>query len=316
MKKLTAIWLSLLLVMGVLAGCAGAETDHKSTGSQNKETAAAAFPVSIKDAAGKTVEIKEQPKRIVSLIPSNTEVAYALGLGDKIVGRSDFDNYPKEVEKVEKIGGLEFNVEKVISLKPDLVLAHASQMGSKDGFKQLEDAGIQVLTVNDATSFKDVYKSINMIGEATGAKEASTKLVDEMKAKLNNIKKQAEAISKDKQKTVFVEVSGAPEIYTTGQHTFMDEMLSVIHAKNAAADQTGWVQMTEESIIKRNPDVIVTIDGSSLTDLKKRDGWNTIKAVKEKQVFQLNTDLASRPGPRLVEGVEALAKSIYPDTFK
>lgn len=171
MKKLTAIWLSLLLVMGVLAGCAGAETDHKAKSSQNNETAATAFPVSIKDAASKTVEIKEQPKRIVSLIPSNTEVAYALGLGDKMVGRSDFDNYPKEVEKVEKIGGLEFNVEKVISLKPDLVLAHASQMGSKDGFKQLEDAGIQVLTVNDATSFKDVYKSINMIGEATGAKK-------------------------------------------------------------------------------------------------------------------------------------------------
>nr|WGD98725.1 ABC transporter substrate-binding protein [Bacillus safensis] len=316
MKKLTAIWLSLLLVMGVLAGCAGAETDHKAKGSQNKETTTAAFPVSIKDAAGKTVEIKEQPKRIVSLIPSNTEVAYALGLGDKMVGRSDFDNYPKEVEKVEKIGGLEFNVEKVISLKPDLVLAHASQMGSKDGFKQLEDAGIQVLTVNDATSFKDVYKSINMIGEATGVKEASTKLVDEMKTKLNDINKQAEAISKDKQKTVFVEVSGAPEIYTTGKNTFMDEMLSVIHAKNAAGDQTGWVQMTEESIIKRNPDVIVTIDGSSLADLKKRDGWNAMKAVKEKQVFQLNTDLASRPGPRLVEGVEALAKSVYPDTFK
>ncbi|HBU90088.1 MAG TPA: ABC transporter substrate-binding protein [Bacillus pumilus] len=316
MKKLTAIWLSLLLVMGVLAGCAGAETDHKAKSSQNNETTTAAFPVSIKDAAGKTVEIKEQPKRIVSLIPSNTEVAYALGLGDKMVGRSDFDNYPKEVEKVEKIGGLEFNVEKVISLKPDLVLAHVSQMGSKEGFKQLEDAGIQVLTVNDATSFKDVYKSINMIGEATGVKEVSTKLVDEMKAKLNHIKKQAEAISKDKQKTVFVEVSGTPEIYTTGTHTFMDEMLSVIHAKNAAGDQTGWVQMTEESIIKRNPDVIVTIDGSSLADLKKRDGWNAVKAVKEKQVFQLNTDLASRPGPRLVEGVEALAKSIYPDTFK
>ncbi|KWZ66348.1 ABC transporter substrate-binding protein [Bacillus altitudinis] len=316
MKKLTGIWLSLLLVIGVLAGCAGAETDQKTNSSKPKETAATAFPVSIKDAAGKTVEIKEQPKRIVSLIPSNTEVAYALGLGDKIVGRSDFDNYPKEVEKVEKIGGLDFNVEKVISLKPDLVLAHASQMSSKDGFKQLEDAGIQVLTVNDAASFKDVYKSINMIGEAAGVKEASTKLVDEMKSKLNDIKKQAESISKDKQKTVFVEVSGAPEIYTTGKQTFMDEMLSVIHAKNAVGDQTGWVQMTEESIIKRNPDAIVTIDGASLADLKKRDGWKAIKAVKEKQVFQLNTDLASRPGPRLVEGVEALAKSIYPDTFK
>ncbi|WP_353854593.1 ABC transporter substrate-binding protein [Bacillus sp. Bos-x628] len=316
MKKLTAIWLSLLLMFGVLAGCAGAETDHTTTGSQNKETTAGAFPVSIQDATGKTVEIKEQPKRIVSLIPSNTEIAYALGLGDKIVGRSDFDNYPKEVEKVEKIGGMEFNVEKVISLKPDLVLAHASQMSSKEGFKQLKDAGVQVLTVNDATSFKDVYKSINMIGEAAGVKEASTKLVNRMKTSLSDIKKKAASISKNEQKTVFVEVSKAPEIYTTGQNTFMDEMLSTIHAKNAAGDQTGWVQMTEESLIKLNPDAIVTIDGASLADLKKRDGWNAVKAVKEKQVFQLNTDLASRPGPRLIEGVEELAKSIYPDTFK
>ncbi|MFS0656132.1 ABC transporter substrate-binding protein [Bacillus sp. 179-C3.3 HS] len=316
MKKLTAIWLSVLLVVGVLAGCAGAETEQKAAGSQNKETTTAAFPVSIQDATGQTVEIKEQPKRIVSLIPSNTEIVYALGLGDKMVGRSDVDNYPKEVEKVEKVGGVTLNVEKIISLKPDLVLAHASQLGSKEGFKQLEDAGVQVLTVNDATSFKDVYESINMIGEATGAKEASVKIVDSMKSKLNDIRKQAETISKDQEKTVFVEVSGAPEIYTTGQDTFMDEMISVIRAKNAAGDQTGWVQITEESLIKQDPDIIMTIDGASLADLEKRDGWNAMKAVKEKQVFQLNTDLASRPGPRLIEGVEALAKSVYPDTFK
>ncbi|MGE6630037.1 ABC transporter substrate-binding protein [Bacillus sp. NPDC077027] len=316
MKKITTLWLSLLLVFGVLAGCAGANTDNKAAESQKKETVTAAFPVSIKDATGKTVKIEQEPKRIVSLIPSNTEIAYALDLGDKIVGRSDFDNYPKEVEKVEKIGGMDFNVEKVISLKPDLVLAHASQLSSKAGFKQLEDAGIQVLTVSDATSFKDVYQSINMIGQATGAKDQASKLVKSMKTSMSDLKEKSGVISSSKQKTVFVEVSGSPEIYTTGKNTFMDEMIQTINAKNGAGDQTGWVQMTEEAIIKLNPDVIVTIDGASLADLKKRDGWSDLKAVKEGQVFQINTDLASRPGPRLIEGVEELAKSIYPDTYK
>lgn len=187
---------------------------------------------------------------------------------------------------------------------------------SADAIKQLKDAGITVLTVNDAQSFSEVYKSIEMIGEAAGAEKKADQLVKSMKSDLKDIQEKAKTISKDEEKSVFIEVSPDPDIYTTGKDTFMNEMLNVIHAKNAAADQTGWVQMTDEAIVKLNPDAIVTTDGVKAKAVEKRDGWSEINAVKHHRVYDVDPDLVTRSGPRLIEGVEELAESIYPDTFK
>ncbi len=203
--------------------------------------------MTVKDGLGEDVTIKAEPKKIVSLIPSNTEIAYALGLGDKIVGVSDFDNYPEDVKTKTKIGGMEFNVEKIISLKPDLVLAHASSAhNSRDGLKQLKDAGITVLVVNDAKSFDDVYASIELIGKATGASDKAKQVIDEMKEKLAQIQEKAKQIPADKQANVWIEVSPPPQLYTAGKGTFMDEMLQLISAKNVAGSLEGWPMVTEE----------------------------------------------------------------------
>lgn len=213
---------------------------------------------------------------------------------------------------------MEFNTEKIISLNPDLVLAHASSMQSaKEGLKQLEDAGITVVTVNDAASFKEAYQSIEMIGKAAGAEDQAASLIKGMKSDLADIKEKAAGISKDDQKKVFVEVSPAPDIYTTGKGTFMDEMLEAIHAENAASAQKGWTKITEEAIVKLNPDAIVTTNGkSAVSEIKKRSGWNGVKAVKNNEVYDVDPDLVTRPGPRLIKGVEELAEHIYPDVFK
>ncbi|MFT0801291.1 ABC transporter substrate-binding protein [Bacillus swezeyi] len=315
MKKFAGLLLSLLLAAGVLSGCGSAEAPAQQ---QKQEKTAEAFPAEVKDASGKEIKIEKEPQKIVSLMPSNTEITYALGLGKKVVGVTDFDTYPKEVKDVEKIGGMEFNTEKIISLNPDLVLAHASSMQSaEEGLKQLRDAGISVVMVNDATSFEETYQSINMIGEATGAKQEAGDLVKSMKSDLAAIKEKAESISESEQKKVFVEVSPAPDIYTTGKGTFMNEMLEAIHAKNAASEQEGWAKMTEESIIKLNPDVIVTTNGaSSVGEIKKRSGWSNVKAIQNNEVYDVDPDLVTRPGPRLIKGVEELAENIYPDVFK
>ncbi|KAA6450614.1 ABC transporter substrate-binding protein [Bacillus swezeyi] len=315
MKKFAGLLLSLLLAAGVLSGCGSAEAPAQQ---QKQEKTAEAFPAEVKDASGKEIKIEKEPQKIVSLMPSNTEITYALGLGKKVVGVTDFDTYPKEVKDVEKIGGMEFNTEKIISLNPDLVLAHASSMQSaEEGLKQLRDAGISVVMVNDATSFEETYQSINMIGEATGAKHEAGDLVKSMKSDLAAIKEKAESISESEQKKVFVEVSPAPDIYTTGKGTFMNEMLEAIHAKNAASEQEGWAKMTEESIIKLNPDVIVTTNGaSSVGEIKKRSGWSNVKAIQNNEVYDVDPDLVTRPGPRLIKGVEELAENIYPDVFK
>lgn len=315
--KWTAALVALFLLAAVLVGCSGgANSNAQPAKKEEPKTEQAAFPVTVKDGLGEDVTIKAEPKKIVSLIPSNTEIAYALGLGDKIVGVSDFDNYPEDVKTKTKIGGMEFNVEKIISLKPDLVLAHASSAhNSRDGLKQLKDAGITVLVVNDAKSFDDVYASIELIGKATGASDKAKQVIDEMKEKLAQIQEKAKQIPADKQANVWIEVSPPPQLYTAGKGTFMDEMLQLISAKNVAGSLEGWPMVTEEKAVAYKPDVIITTYGGA-KQVFARAAWKDVPAVKNKRVYDVNTDLVSRPGPRLVEGVEELAKAIYPDVFK
>lgn len=318
MKKLYTLFVAILLAMGLLAAC-GNNTQPKKeepiTKDQSEATEEASFPVTIKDGIDKDVVIEKKPEKVVSLMPSNTEIVYALGDGDSIIGVTEIDNYPEEVANKEKVAGMELNVEKIISLKPDLVLAHGSTVSMWEaGFKQLEDSGVTVLVVNDAQSFGAVFASIEMVGKAFGAQDKADSLVKEMKEKLGSIKKQAAEIKDPK--TVFVEVSPAPEIYATGKKTFIDEMLTTINAENAVTED-GWVQMNEEAIIALNPDVIVTTygDSNAPAQILERTGWQDVSAVKEKQVQDVNADLVSRSGPRIVEGVEELAKAIYPDVF-
>ncbi|PLT35944.1 ABC transporter substrate-binding protein [Bacillus sp. V5-8f] len=321
MKKFYSLFVLLLVAAGILTGCGG-NNEGKDANNQDKpkteQSKQAGFPVTIKDATGEEVTIDKKPEKIVSVIPSNTEIAFSLGLDKEIVGVSDFDNYPEAATKKEKIGGLEFNVEKIISLKPDLVLAHGSNVDSmKDGLQQITDAGIKVLVVNNAQNFQQVYDSIEMIGKATGKTEDAKNVISDMKAKMDGIKAEAAQIPEADRKTAYIEVSPAPEIYTTGKNTFMDEMLQVINAKNAAGDQEGWVKIDQEAIIKTNPDVIISLYGPNSTEqILSRKGWEQVGAVKNKKVYEVNTDIVSRSGPRLAEGVEELARAIYPDTFK
>ena len=319
MKKWYSLLLVVLLTIGVLAGCAGTTKPNEEGNQAKTENTTAAFPITIKDALGNKVVMKQKPEKIVSLMPSNTEIAYALGLGKEIVGVSDYDNYPKDTLKKEKIGGQQFNTEKIIGLKPNLVLAHASSASiAKDALQQLRDAGIPVLVVANAQNFKQVYNSIEMIGKATGESKKADEVVKGMKDQLAAIK--AKAASIKEKKKVYMEVAPAPDIYTTGKNTFMDEMLTTIQADNVANDQQGWIKVDQEAIIQKNPDVIITTYGyyvkNAVQQVISRKGWENVNAVKNKQVIDIKSDLVDRPGPRVVEGVEELAKAIYPDVFK
>lgn len=320
MKKYYSLLLAMLMAVIVLGGCGDKQSEPKKQDNAAEEQQTG-FPVTVKDALNDKVVIKEKPKKIISLIPSNTEIVYALDHGDAIVGVTDFDNYPEEAMSKEKIGGMEFNVEKMISLKPDLVFAHESTADSAAaGLQQLRDAGIAVVVVNDAQKFDGVYTSIEMIGKAIGEQEKAAELVDDMKNRFSELKKQAESIQENEQKTVFVEVSPAPEIYAAGKNTFIDEMLALIGAKNAIGDMDGWPKVEQEAIVERNPDVVVTTYGyyseKPVEQVLGRPGWKNVKAVKDQKVFDVHSDLVTRSGPRLAEGAEELAKAIYPDVFK
>ena len=309
--------LSLMLTV-FMVGCSSAD-NKESEKKEVNETTSSTFPIEVLDGSGEKIEIEERPESIVSLLPSNTETAYALGLGDKIIGVSDYCNFPTEAADKPKVGGLEINVEKVLELNPDILLLSASHFNNaKETIKQFQTAGIDVVIVPDANSFEEAYKTIELIATATGTSEKGQEIIAKMKNEVADIQKKASGI-KEKKK-VWIEVSSSPDLYTAGSNTFMGDMLEIIQAENIAADQEGWITISEEQVIERNPDVIITTYGYYIDNPEEqiygRKAWSEVQAVKNKQIYDVNNDTVSRPGPRLREGLQMLAEKIYPETFK
>ncbi|WP_335869901.1 ABC transporter substrate-binding protein [Bacillus sp. 2205SS5-2] len=319
----------LILTLGIITGC-GTSTNEKNksvngnsneqeSGQEQAQESETAFPVTIVDDAGSEVTLDEEPNTIVSMQPSNTEIAYALGLGEKMVGVSDFANYPPETADVQKVGGQDMNVESILTLLPDVIfVTDYHQQNHKDILKQFEGVGIKVIVIGSESSFADVYETMELIGKVTGKTTEAEALITDMKDRLIAVKKKAKEVTD--MKKVWVEVSPAPDIYTTGQGTFMHEMLESIQAENVAGDLEGWVKLTEEEIVQLNPDVIVTTYGYYVDNPKEgvmaRSGWSEVPAIKDGEVYDVDSDTVTRPGPRLIEGVENLAKLIYPEVYK
>lgn len=320
LKRLTVLFLLSIFSVLVIA-CGATEETNQETTTDQADTEVTSFPLEVTDATGKNVTLEEEPETIVSTIPSNTEILFALDLSERVIGVTENDNYPEDVADIEKVGDYNINVEKVISLDPDLVLAHESSANSSlEAFEQIEDADIPVYFVQDAQSIEATYESILEIGTVTGAIDNAEKLVEEMKDAFAEIEKIAKGIPEEDKKSVIFEVSPEPEIYTGGQGTFFHELIELIGAKNAAGDLEGWAQIDAEAIVDFNPDVIITLYGNYVEDaidqVKARDGFNDITAIKEDAVYDLDEDTISRPGPRLVDGARNLGESVYPDYFK
>ena len=292
------LWILLSLVMLILVAC-GQNDQHKQEDKQSNQS----------DSNSK----EHSYKRIVSLMPSNTEILYELGLGKDIVGVSTVDDYPKDVKKGKKqFDTMNLNKEALLKVKPDLILAHESQKGtSKKVLDSLEKNGVKVVYVKDAQSLDQTYETFKQIGKVTGREHEANELVDETK---HNVEKVIKSVPRHhRSQSVFMEVSSKPEIYTAGKHTFFDDMLAQLDAKNSFSNIEGWKPVDKESIIKKNPDILISTEGLSKSDyykvIKKRDGFRQIKAVKNGRIETVNGDEISRPGPRIDEGL--LRDAIY-----
>ena len=293
--KLVSLLLCLILICPVL-GCA--------------EDAA----VTMTDMTGREITLDAPATRVVALTASDCEILYALGAGDTLVGRGEYCDYPEDVQAVPSVqSGYETNVEQIIALEPQVVLM-ATMAQTKEQVEALEAAGVHVI-VSDAQDIAGVYAAIELIGAVTGKNDEAAALIAGMKDSFAAIAAKAEG---DGSKTVYFEVSPLEYgLWTAGKGTFMDELAQMIGLKNAFEDVEGWAAVSEEQVLERDPDYIVTISmyyGEGPTPVEEimgREGWQELKAVKNEAVFNADSNEVSRPGPRLGDAAHIRPVSIW-----
>lgn len=321
MKKFTMTnWLPALMLSFtlILAGCGNNDqaVPKDKTPANEVEKTHQSKPYSVTDDAGNEVTFDKVPKTVISLQPSNTEILFALGAGEKVVGVTDVDNYPAEAANIESVSDLmNINMEKIIALNPDVVIAYT--ISDEATLQPLKDAGIPIFVIATAATFEDVYGDIQQLAEVMDAKEKGNEIVDTIKTQIAAVAKKTATIHE--KTSVYLEIQPAPEIYTVGKNTFQQEIFEKADVTNVFEDQEGWIKVSEEEVIKRNPAVITTTAGfieKPEQEIKSRTGWDQLTAVKEDKVYYLNEDVMSRPGPRIGEAVELVAKTVYPDLFK
>ncbi len=279
-----------------------------------------AAPITLTDGLGRSVTLAQPAEHIVTLAPSDTEILNALGALDKLVGRDDYSDYPPEVSKVPSIGNLypNVNAETVVALKPDLVLA--AGVTNPDDVKKLADLGLTVYATSNAKDLDDIYNDIGAIGKLVGKSDEADKVVADLKARVQATADKAKTAPT--QPVVFYEVDATePEKpWTAGTGTFIDQLITLAGGQNAGAVSASYFQISFEQLLTANPDLIVlgssTFGGQTPETVAKRPNWTKLKAVKNNAVYPFNDNLVSRPGPRIVEGLEALAKLIHPEIFK
>jgi iron complex transport system substrate-binding protein len=304
------VWVVALGIL--LAGCSGSNTVRQDP-SIGSRSVAPAFPITLTDDDGVQVTMTSAPRRIITFAPSNTEIVFALGLGGGVVGVSgSFDNYPPQARSIEQVGGSgEFgvnpNAEKVVSLHPDLMLTIS---GGDQWKAQLRKLGIAVFTVN-AVDFADLLHDIGTVGRLTGAEAAATKLTSQMAARSQQIQTEA---AKEPPVSCFFEAY-YPPLTTVGPRTFIFDLMKRAGCDPASAGaKDDYPEWSVDQLVQEGPAVylVASESGVSPDAVAKRPGFDAIAAVSGGKVFLIDSDLVSRPGPRVVDGLLALAKVLHP----
>ena len=307
-----------LLVSLVIAACG----DPGSVGTARPASPAAAsvspspaaFPATIVDFQSRTVGIPKRPERIVSVGPSNTEFLFALGAGDRVVGVDDFSDEPAAAKSKEKVGGVKVNVERVVALRPDLVVIVKLSDGT---IERLAATGITVLVV-DPQGLADVPRTAVLLGTAVGAN--GQKLASDIERKIEAVRAKTASASPKPRAFHEVDASDPAKPYTVGPGSFIAELIEVAGGVNVAARATSpYPQLSIEEIVRTDPEVIVLGDadyGVTPDQVAARPGWSGISAVKSKRIYPMPANLVSRPGPRVGDAAEAYAKLLHPQLFR
>lgn len=292
--------LLVMLLSLLLAGCTQPEPERS-------------LPIEITDQLGRVVRLEKVPERIISLAPSNTEILFALGLGDKVVGVTEYCDFPPEAKQKEIVGGLTTpDMEKVVALTPDLILT--TSIHEKRVLPELERQGLAVLALAPKT-LDDVIGSIDIIGQATGHQELAEQLIKSMRQRIEAVAQRTAKIQE--RPRVFFIIWHNPLI-TAGRDSFISDLIEKAGGKNIFDDLTGYPSINLEIVLERNPQFIIAPGHGKAADssfqwVNSETRMKETDALKNGRVYEINADLVNRPGPRLVEGLEQLFQIIHPE---
>jgi len=318
MKIIQRFWLviSILLMSWQVVACSSASPAIPPTLSPSPTPA----PIVITDGLGREISLVKPAQRVASLAPSNTEILFAIGAGGQVIARDNFSDYPADAKQITDIGGGfgEIDTETVVSLKPDLVLA--AEINPVEKIQALENLGLKVFYLSNPKDLHGLYTNLRTVARLVGHENEADALIEGLKARVTAV--EAKVANVQGRPLVFYELDStdpnAP--WTSGPGTFIDLLLSKAGGRNLGNIlNTSWAQISVEQIITQNPDVILlgdyTYGGVKPEDVMARAGWQSIAAVQKKQIYPFDDNLVSRPGPRMVDGIEALAKLLHPELF-
>ena len=295
-SPLTLLAIQAVVVLAVSCG-----------GGQGPEVIPLGFPVTVERADGGTLTFDKPPQRIVSLSPGHTEILFAIGSGDQIVAVDSDSDFPGETEGKTKIDATTPDMETLTGLEPDLVIIMG---GPVDVVRSLDQLGLQVLWLETPNSFGGILDQIDVLGEITGRIEESDSLVDDMDSRALAV---FETVGATPGPRVFHELVDG----TASSDTFIGELYLILNAQNIAdQSQEPYPRLALDSIVEADPEVIIVAQpGDSPESVKERVGWQSISAVRNDRIYIIDPDIVNRPGPRLVEGLETLARLLHPDLF-
>jgi len=286
--------------------------------SSNESDSQITYPLTFVDSLGRNVTFTSQPERIISVIPSTTETIFVLGAGDKVVGVTRFDVYPPELVRglengsIISVGsGRSIDIEKVVALDPDVIFVGREAFFSTKSITKLEELGFTIVSVH-SKSIDGLLQNIELLGRILDQNERSEQLSEQISEKIDSILSRTKDAPKVK---VYLENWPDP-MFTIGSGSIQDEMLEISGGTNVFSDLTGSTQVNLESVIVRNPDVIIYFhDRITPDEMKKRPGWNAINAVRDNMIFQLDIQEGAA-NPRIPDSLEKLARFIHPELFE
>lgn len=297
------------MVLMLALGLSACKTEEKTSG---KSAVPGEYPMTIVDSYNREVTFEEEPETVISLGPNITETIYAVGAGDKLIGRTDYCDYPEQVKDVQSVGSLtDPSVEKIAELNPDVVIA--STHFKEDVLKKLEEAGVKVLVLYGEENFDGAYTTIEKVGLVLNKSDQAENVISEMKSKVSEVTEKVKG--KEAPSVYYVIGYGAEGEFTATKDTFIAEMIGMAGGTNIADDAENW-KYSLEKVIEKDPYMIICSKYfDSKAGIETANGYKDLAAVKEGRLYEIDDNKLDRQGPRLAEGLEELARTIHPDAF-